>query len=228
MVSAQSSEVKPSALSVNTFPHALSLYPLRGCQPWTGVCPVCAAESSTRQQLGFSSSSLVIPQHAHDKHQQQRRRLINSKSGAGAGTDMARYTSKWPPRSSADSALGGAGDKRWGLLESSACPGVIFSFSFPTWKAIPSHSYQSICSLSQMTFCYEAFSALKGPPSSSPISCPYLWCLNPTVEGLWDGAESLTETLFTAPGLYCCWSLIEAVPAQGWLREWWDVISIYK
>lgn len=71
------------------------------------------------------------------------RTLINSKSGAGAGIASATNRIKLrlpPPHPLLTQHLEEQVINPGAFLEGSSCPGVIFSFSFPTWRAIPSHS----------------------------------------------------------------------------------------
>lgn len=100
-----------------------------------------------------------------------------------------------------------------GLLEISACSGVSFPFSFPTWKAVAGHSCQSGCSLSQRiyfvardlstVFYSQGTSHLKSNFLSLPLAPEH-----PPFKGSfwWSKAQVSSYS----------WSL----NANGWLREW--------
>ena len=159
-------------------------------------------------------------------------RPVNSESGADTGTDMAGYRIKRLPRSSADSALGGASGKPWGLLESSACASVIFTFqlSYPESKSQPFFPPYLLTKpgnvLLKGIFCSPGTSLIKSNFLSLPLA-PESHTGGSWVWGRGRGGNriansgSLQQTLLLL-------LVSNRDSAKGWLWEWWAVISSYK
>ena len=151
-------------------------------------------------------------------------RPVNSKSGAGTSIDMAGYRIKWPPRSSADSALGGASDKPWGPLESSARAGMIFTFQlsylesnsqplFPPYLLTKPDDV-----LLKGIFCSPGTALIKSNLLSLPLA-PESHTGGSWVWGKGLGGNKITNrgTLQQIPSLLL---VSNRDSAKGWLWEW--------